>query len=111
MVAHDHRTAHAQLLLDREAHALKHQGNVHSAAFSPDGTCVVTNSADMTARVWDATTGKPLSPPLQHQHVVLSAAFSPDGTRVVTASVDKTARVWDATIGKPLSPRSGIRTS
>ncbi len=39
---------------------LAHQGGVNSAAFSPDGTRVVTASADQTARVWDATTGKPL---------------------------------------------------
>ena len=35
-----------------------HSGPVASAAFSPDGKLVVTASADMTARVWDAATGK-----------------------------------------------------
>jgi hypothetical protein len=65
---------------------------------------VVTASDDKTARVWDATTGQPLTPPLEHQSRVVSAAFSPDGTRVVTASLDKTARVWDGATGKPLTP-------
>jgi WD40 repeat protein len=71
------------------------QAAVGNAAFSPDGTRVVTASEDNTARVWDAATGNPLSPPLHHQQGVRSAAFSPDGTRVVTASEDQTARVWD----------------
>jgi WD40 repeat protein len=80
-----------------------HQGVVRSAAFSPDGTRVVTTSNDKTARVWDAATGKPLTNPLEHGGFVLRAAFSPDGTRVITASGDGTARVWDAATGKPLT--------
>jgi WD40 repeat protein len=68
---------------------------VWSAAFSPDGTRVVTASGDQTARVWDVATGTPLTGALQHQGEVRSAAFSPAGTRVVTASWDETARVWD----------------
>jgi WD40 repeat protein len=76
---------------------------VMSAAFSPDGTRVITASCDRTARVWDAATGQPATSPLEHQDMVMSAAFSPDGTRVVTASLDRTARVWAATTGKPLT--------
>ena len=43
---------------------LAHQDGVASAAFSPDGTRVVTASYDRTARVWDAATGQPLGAPL-----------------------------------------------
>jgi hypothetical protein len=68
---------------------------VVSAAFSLDGTRVVTASYDKTARVWDAGTGKPLTGPLKHQDRVQTAVFSPDGNRIVTASEDQTARVWD----------------
>jgi len=49
---------------------LAHQGAVTAAAFSPDGTRVVTASWDNTARVWDARTGKPLTEPLAHQGYV-----------------------------------------
>ncbi len=68
---------------------------VGSAAFSPDGTQVVTVSGD-EAWVWRADgTGAPVV--LRgHEGNVLSAAFRPDGTQVVTASGDSTARVWRA---------------
>jgi WD40 repeat protein len=64
----------------------------------PDGARVFTAIAageGGTARVWEAATGRPLTPPLAHAGGVLSWAFSPDGARVVTANGDGTARVWD----------------
>ena len=75
---------------------------IESAAFSPDGSQVVTASDDHTAQVWDARTGKPEGHPLRHQDIVWTARFSPDGTRVVTASEDKTAQLWNASTGNPL---------
>ncbi|HZT81132.1 MAG TPA: tetratricopeptide repeat protein, partial [Gemmataceae bacterium] len=81
-----------------------HARDVEHAAFSPDGTRIVTASDDRTARVWDAATGEPVTPPLRHGSRVLRAHFSPDGTRVVTASDDNTARVWGAADGSPRTP-------
>jgi len=66
---------------------------------------VVTASADRTARVWDARTGQPVTPPLAHDGEVVMAQFSPDGLRVVTASEDFSARVWDARTGQPVTER------
>jgi WD40 repeat protein len=82
-----------------------HSSSVRSAAFSPDGTRVVTASWDKTARVWDASSGKPVTPPIAHHGEVYAASFSPDGTRVVTAGL--TARVWDASTGRPMTPPLG----
>jgi WD40 repeat protein/predicted Ser/Thr protein kinase len=82
---------------------LAHPEAVLSAAFSPDGTRIVTACKDRLVRVWNADgTGEPLV--LRgHEDWVISAAFSPDGTRIVTASFDRTARVWSADgSGEPL---------
>jgi WD40 repeat protein len=82
----------------------RHGGIVTYAKFSPDGSRVVTASADSTARVWDAASGHALTPLLIHGAIVRFGTFSPDGGRVVTASQDGTARVWDAATGLPLTP-------
>ena len=74
---------------------------------SPDGSRVVTASADKTARLWDGKSGAELAILLGHADWVNSAAFSSDGSRVVTASFDNTARVWDAKTGAALATLSG----
>ncbi len=64
---------------------------------------LLTCGFDFCARVWDARTGQPISPPMRHGQRVSWGAFSPDGQSVVTASWDKTARVWEAYTGNPLT--------
>ncbi|WP_104987827.1 AAA-like domain-containing protein [Sorangium cellulosum] len=80
-----------------------HAGPVRCAAFSADGTEVITASADHTARIFRAD-GKGVPRVLDgHEGTVTRAAFSRDGKSVVTASEDGTTRVWrlDAP-GEPL---------
>ena len=47
-----------------------HEGSVNSAAFSPDGSRIVTASWDKTARVWDAATGKAIAVLSGHEDAV-----------------------------------------
>jgi WD40 repeat protein len=83
---------------------LRHQSGVNAIAFSPDGQLVATGGADNVARVWNAHTGEPVTPPLRHLHWVVKLAFSPDSRRLLTASFDLTARVWDARSGQSITP-------
>jgi eukaryotic-like serine/threonine-protein kinase len=84
-----------------------HLDQVISAAYSPDGTRIVTASYDRTARIWDARTGAQLAVLSGHEGLVLAAAYSPDGTRILTASADKTVRIWDAHTGAQVAVLAG----
>jgi WD40 repeat protein len=83
---------------------LIHSSNVWQAHFSPDGTKVVTGSNGF-ARVWEASTGKPLTPPLPMRAFLgIEVWFSPDGRRVLSSVGTVESRIWDAATGYPLTP-------
>ncbi len=73
---------------------------ISMARFSPDGTKVVTASGRGLARVWDASTGRPVFDALAHTGDIPYAEFSADGRLIVTASLDGTAGIWDSLTGK-----------
>jgi WD40 repeat protein len=80
-----------------------HEGAVWSAAIDPKGKRVVTASADHTARVWNAATGKQLVV-LQggHQVAVRSAIFDAKGARILSTS-SSAVQLWDASTGQLLA--------
>jgi tetratricopeptide (TPR) repeat protein len=62
-----------------------HKDDARVACFSADGSRVVTASADNTARIWDAASGK-LIATLVHNSSVQNAQFSPDGSCIITVA-------------------------
>ena len=72
---------------------------IGSMGFSADGRLLVTGSADKTARLWNASTGRQLHVLRQRGHV-LAEHFSPNGRLLVTASSDGTAAVWAVGTGE-----------
>ncbi|AKJ06638.1 WD40 repeat protein [Archangium gephyra] len=88
---------------------------LNTACFSPDGTRIVTASADGTARVWRVNgLGEPVL--LEgHKDELRTAAFSPEGERLVTASADGTVRVWRVLDGQqllaPLQHEDDVRSA
>jgi tetratricopeptide (TPR) repeat protein len=85
---------------------------VMSAQFSPDSRRLLTTGNDGAVRVWDADTGKPVTPLMHHDRIVGTARFSGDGRRVLTFAAPPTpqsytrhdppgeVRVWDAATGE-----------
>jgi WD40 repeat protein len=76
-----------------------HEDGIRSFAFSPDGRLLATGSHDLTARIWNARTGRLLHV-LPHKGYVLAERFSSDGRSLVTSSSDGAAYLWDVATGQ-----------
>jgi WD40 repeat protein len=71
---------------------------VLDVCFSADEQFVVTGSADNTARIWDAATGRELLKLEGHSGAVAAVAIATDSRgklRVLTGSGDQTAKLWE----------------
>jgi hypothetical protein len=82
--------------------------DVLSAAFSPDGSKVLTGGRDHHAYQWDVRTGQkqdlnfaPTARIIEegHELPIWTAAYAPDGAWFLTASMDDRALLWNAATG------------
>ncbi|KAB5588195.1 hypothetical protein CTheo_8362 [Ceratobasidium theobromae] len=76
-----------------------------SIALSPDGTRLVSGSADNMVRVWDVKKGTLLAGPFKdHSKAVQSVAFSPNGAYIASGSLDRTVLVRSSSDGTLIAP-------
>ena len=69
---------------------------------SPDGSLVMTTSADGTARVWDVDSRTLIAELSGHKDQVVDGMFLGHGNEVLTVSADGTARRWEVAHGRAL---------
>lgn len=86
------------------------RAKLDSIAFSPDGQCLVTGSAEGLIEAWDVDTGK-LRQDLEYQargeflhteDTVLCTTFSRDGDQIATGSKNGQVKVWKLSTGAPV---------
>jgi WD40 repeat protein len=84
-----------------------HSAALSVAAFSADGSLLVTGSDDRSLRIWDGKTGQPLRQLEGHRDSIRAVAFSPDGRRLLSGGADRSARLFDAVQASPLHAFGG----
>lgn len=71
-----------------------HTGPVLALAISPDGTRVISASADATLKLWDIVAKQEIATLTGHASYVSCVAILPDGRHAVSGGSDRTIRVW-----------------
>ncbi|MEZ4775763.1 MAG: WG repeat-containing protein [Bacteroidia bacterium] len=69
------------------------ESQVNVSLFAPNGSFIVTASADGSARVWSRN-GEKIIATLAHGGSIYAAAISPDSRYIATGSANKTLRIW-----------------
>jgi WD40 repeat protein len=88
-----------------------HQAAVKAIDFSPDGTQLVSGSADRTAIIWNLKTKEPRHTIQGHAGSVRDVKFAPNGKQIATAAEDGGVRLWNVETGerqKSLAGHAGM---
>ncbi|MDB5311518.1 MAG: hypothetical protein JWO38_5720, partial [Gemmataceae bacterium] len=76
-----------------------------AVALAADGTRLAVACGGVIL-MFDATTGKDLTPAGGHRYEIGELRFTPDGRQLVTVGADEAVRTWEAATGKELRSRS-----
>jgi WD40 repeat protein len=84
--------------------------NVHSVAFSNEGTLLAVGSPvreRIVLHVVDVATGKQIQTLTGHKEMIDAAEFTNDGEQVVSAGWDATVRLWDVSKSEAIAEFKG----
>ena len=81
-----------EITTEKEISRMAHGYSVDSVAFSPDGKYVISGNEDLTARVWDAMTGKEIARIANVN--VRNVAFSPDRKYALAGDYYGNVHMW-----------------
>jgi len=84
-----------------------HTDYVQAVAVTPDGSRVVSGSADNTLKVWDLDSGQLLHTLNEHSARVCAVTITPNGEKIISSSSDNTLKIWDLASGQLLHTLSG----
>jgi WD40 repeat protein len=80
-----------------------HNGTISAIASSPDGHYLATASADGTARLWDARTGRLFTVLASGSAPLTDVQFGPGGALAMTVDSLGLVRIWDTSAGEPVT--------
>jgi len=84
-----------------------HTGSVYCCAVTPNGSRLVSSSADETLKVWDLDSGEVNHTLRGHLGWVCCCAVTLDGFRVISSSRDGFLKVWDLDSGEEVCTLKG----
>jgi WD40 repeat protein len=79
-----------------------HSSYVNALAISPDGSQIISASADKSIKIWNLATGRIVRTLTGHTSFVNALAISPDGQTLVSGGADRRIIFWNLATGDML---------
>ena len=83
----------------KQVHITAHPGSTQALAFAPDGKTLATGGDEVSVRLWDARTGKPVREMRSDNQYHRAVSFSPDGKLLAAGGDGKDLTLWDPLTG------------